>query len=144
MIGVLIVTHGALAEELLSAAGRVAGCPPREMRALALDWTVGLEEARRRICGAIEALDTGSGVLVLTDMYGATPSNAALSCRRPGHVELIAGVNLPMVVRLACTSREEQSLAQVARWLEVKGRRSIRRADAAEGDGGAAGEQEGD
>ena len=143
MIGVLVVTHGALAEELLAAAARVAGCPPRAMRALALDWSVGLEDACRQIGSAIDELDTGAGVLVLTDMFGDTPSNAALASCRAGRIEMISGVNLPMLVRLACTNREHQSLSEVARWLEEKGRSSIRRGGGAEPKRGAAGEEKG-
>jgi len=124
MIGVLIVTHGRLAEELLSAASTIAG-DLVGFRALALDWSEGIESARRRIADAVAELDTGDGVLVLTDMFGDTPSNAALSLRDPGKVEILSGVNLPMVVRLACTSAGGRSLDEMARWLEIKGRRSI-------------------
>ena len=128
MIGVLIVSHGRLAEELLAAAKTIAGDLPR-FRALALDWSVGFEEAKRRIAGAATDLDDGSGVLVLTDMYGDTPSNAAVALYRPGALEVVSGVNLPMVVRLGCTRAATGSdLAEVARWLETKGRRGIRRA----------------
>jgi PTS system mannose-specific IIA component len=127
VIGILIVTHGNLAAELLAAAEKIAGGQPH-FRALSLEWSEGLEESRRRIGAVIEELDDGGGVLVLTDMFGDTPSNAALALRRPGRVELISGVNLPMVVRLACSRTTDLSLDDLARWLEVKGRRSIRRA----------------
>jgi PTS system mannose-specific IIA component len=124
VIGVLIVTHGRLAEELLSAASTIAG-ELSGFRALALDWSEGIESARRRIAIAIEELDGGDGVLILTDMFGDTPSNAALALREPGRVEILSGVNLPMVVRLACTSSSGRSLEETAHWLEIKGRRSI-------------------
>jgi PTS system mannose-specific IIA component len=131
MIGVLIVTHGPLAAELLRAAEKIAGEQPH-FRALALEWSEGLEESRRRIGDEIAALDAGHGVLVLTDMFGDTPSNAALGLFEPGKVEMLSGVNLPMVVRLACSRTSRRPLAELARWLEVKGRRSIRRAAAVE------------
>ena len=132
MIGVLIVSHGQMAAELLAAAQTIAGELPR-FRALALDWSVGFEEARQRIAASAAEIDDGSGVLVLTDMFGDTPSNAAVSLHRPGVVEVVSGVNLPMVVRLGCTRAAVGSdLAEVARWLELKGRRSIRRASSAE------------
>jgi PTS system mannose-specific IIA component len=67
-------------------------------------------------------------VLILTDMFGDTPSNAALTFVRPGKVEVVTGVNLPMVVRLGCLRNQAMSLEELARWLEVKGRRSICRA----------------
>ncbi len=141
MIGVLIVSHGRLAEELLSAAQMIAGELPR-FRALALDWSVGFEEAKRRISGAATELDDGSGVLVLTDMFGDTPSNAAVALFRPGALEVVSGVNLPMVVRLGCTRAAASSdLSEVARWLETKGRRGIRRA--AEGTAGGEADRNG-
>ena len=127
MIGVLIVTHGRLAEELLAAAGKISG-PLPHFHALALDWGEDLDAARERIRAEVAALDTGDGVLVLSDMFGDTPTNAALACSEEGRCELVSGVNLPMVVRLACTKQAGMPLAEVARWLEIKGRRSIRRA----------------
>jgi PTS system mannose-specific IIA component len=127
MIGVLIVTHGGLATELLAAARVIAGELPN-FRALSLDWSEGLEQARARIARNVAELDRGDGVLLLTDMYGDTPSNAALSLRTEGRVEVVSGVNLPMVVRLGCSRSSAAPIGEVARWLEVKGRRSIARA----------------
>jgi PTS system mannose-specific IIA component len=125
MIGVLIVTHGGLASELLSAAEMITG-GLNGFEALSLRWTEGFDEARTQIAGAIERLDQGAGVVVLTDMFGDTPTNAALSLARPGFAEVITGVNLPMVVRLGCLATQEMKLAELARWLQAKGRRSIR------------------
>ena len=127
MIGVLIVTHGGLATELLAAARVIAGELPN-FRALSLDWSEGLEQARERIALELAQIDSGDGVLLLTDMYGDTPSNAALSLRAEGRVEVVSGVNLPMVVRLGCSRSSAAPIGEVARWLEVKGRRSIARA----------------
>jgi len=124
MIGVLVVTHGRLSEELLAAAGVIAG-DLEGFRSLALDWSEGIEGARRKIADAVDEMDQGDGVLILTDMYGDTPSNAALSLKDGRSVEIVSGVNLPMVVRLACSSAGGRSLAETARWLEIKGRRSI-------------------
>lgn len=138
MIGVLIVTHGALADELLSAARTIAGELPN-FRALSLDWKVGLEEAKGRIADAVTGLDTGAGVLVLTDMYGDTPSNAAFSLARAGRVEVVTGVNLPMAVRLGCTQTEHLDLHELARAIELRGRRSICRAEAVRPDPGGDG-----
>jgi PTS system mannose-specific IIA component len=127
VIGVLIVTHGGLANELLAAARVIAGDLPN-FRALSLDWSEGLEQARTRISAELSALETGEGVLILTDMFGDTPSNAALSLRDDGRIEVISGVNLPMVVRLGCSRASAAPVGEVARWLEIKGRRSIARA----------------
>jgi PTS system mannose-specific IIA component len=126
MIGALIVTHGGLARELLAAAetinGGLAG-----FEALSLSWTEGFEEARRRIAESLERLDTGDGVLILTDMHGDTPSNAARTFARPGRVEVVTGVNLPMVVRLGCANAQAMRVGVLARWLQAKGRRAIHR-----------------
>lgn len=127
MSAVLIVTHGRIAHELLAAAEIIAGRLPT-FRALSLDWNEGLESARARIAAEIAALDDGSGVLVLTDMYGSTPTNAALAEAVPGRVEILSGVNLPMVLRLGCASSPPSSVEETARWLEIKARRSISRA----------------
>lgn len=127
MISVLIVTQGGLANELLAAAETIAG-PLPHFRALALDWSDGLELARSRISDEIARLDDGSGVLVLTDMYGSTPTNAALAEAKAGRVEILAGANLPMVLRLGCSSAPPGTLEETARWLEIKARRSISRA----------------
>jgi PTS system mannose-specific IIA component len=131
VIGVLVVTHGRLAAELVSAAETIAGAQPN-LRALALDWREGLDVARGRIASEIATLPSDEGVLILTDMFGDTPTNAALGFVAPGRVEVISGVNLPMVVRLACVGGSRGSLAETARWLEVKARRAIRRASSVE------------
>ncbi|MEZ5313067.1 MAG: PTS sugar transporter subunit IIA [Thermoanaerobaculia bacterium] len=127
MIHVLLVTHGGLAEELLAAARTISGELPG-FRALTLDWKDGLEAARQRIAGEIAALPAGAEIIILTDMYGSTPTNAALDLAEAGRIEVISGVNLPMVVRLACSSAPGMPVTDVARWLEIKGRRSISRA----------------
>ena len=126
MTGVLIVAQGRLAQELLAAAETIAGSLPR-FRALSLDWSEGLERARQRIASEIAALDDGSGVLVLTDVFGSTPTNAAMAEAVPGKVEVVSGVNLPMVLRLGCSATPPVPLEETARWLEIKARRSISR-----------------
>ena len=124
MIGKLILTHGGLARELLSAAqtisGRLSG-----FEAISLDWNDGLEEAKAQISAAIDRLDEGQGVLILTDMYGGTPCNVATVFQQPGKVEILTGVNLPMVLRLACQSIEDGNLSDVAHWLQVKAQGSL-------------------
>ncbi len=124
MTPVLVVTHGRMAQELLAAAETIAGVRP-DIRALSLDWEEGSDAARARIAEAVAELDRGEGVLILTDMYGSTPSNAAIALAVPGRVEVVTGVNLPMVVRMSCSSVLPATLVETARWLEEKGRRSI-------------------
>lgn len=143
MIRVLVVTHGRLAEELLAAAERISG-PLKNFRALPLEWSEGLDASRERIRAAIREMDDGDGVLLLTDMFGDTPSNAAVGCCEENHVELVSGVNLPMMVRLACTGGGKGTLSEVARWLEIKGRQSIRRVAADAGKARSTGERCGD
>ena len=127
MIGKLILTHGGLARELLAAAqvisGRLAG-----FEALSLDWNDTFEEAKAKVRAALSRLDDGQGVLILTDMYGGTPSNVAVSFLQHDRVEVLTGVNLPMVLRLACQqseAAEPQTLEAMARWLQGKGQRSL-------------------
>lgn len=124
MIGKLILTHGGLAREFLSAAQVISG-RMNGFEALALDWNDTFDEARAKVRAAIERLDEGQGVLILTDMYGGTPSNVAVTFLEAGKVEVLTGVNLPMVLRLACQAEEPQTLGDLARWLQSKGQRSL-------------------
>ena len=124
MIGKLILSHGTLARELLSAARTISGELPN-FDALSLDWSDGFEEARAKVKAAIDRLDEGQGVLVLVDMFGGTPCNVAMTFLEPGKVEILTGVNLPMVVRLTCPGVEEQGLESLGRWLQGKTQRSV-------------------
>ena len=99
MIGLVLVTHGGLATEFVTAMEHVVG-PQRDVRAIAIGPDDDMESRRGDIAAAIEEVDTGRGVVVLTDLFGGTPSNMAISLMRPGHVEVIAGINLPMLIRL--------------------------------------------
>jgi len=126
MIGTLILTHGGLARELLAAAREIAG-ELDQFEAVSLEWGDGPDEARVKLRAAIERVDSGDGVLILADTYGGTPCNVALSVLDPGRVEVVSGVNLPMVMRLACQgNRKQTDPAEAARWLQAKGRDSIR------------------
>jgi mannose PTS system EIIA component len=125
MIGTLILTHGGLAKELLAAANVISGALSG-FEALSLDWSDGFDEARSKVAAALVRLDQGQGVLILTDMYGGTPCNIAMTFFQPGKVEVLTGVNLPMVLRLACqTGAERASVSDVAHWLQDKGQRSV-------------------
>jgi PTS system mannose-specific IIA component len=125
MIGKLILTHGGLARELLQAASVISG-RLNGFEALSLDWTDGFDEARTKVAAALGRLDQGQGVLILTDMYGGTPCNIAMTFYQTGKVEVLTGVNLPMVLRLACqTGVEETGVSEMARWLQSKGQSSV-------------------
>ena len=125
MIGKLILTHGGLARELLAAANVISG-QLTGFEALSLDWTDGFDDARAKVAAVLEQLDQGQGVLILTDMYGGTPCNIAMTFYQAGKREVLSGVNLPMVLRLACQADgEEGTVSDLARRLQIKGQKSV-------------------
>jgi len=123
MIGVVVVTHGQLATELVNAAETIVGDQPK-FAAVSIGWHDAVELAREEIAQAIARVDSGSGVIVLTDMFGGTPSNLAITFLAEGRVELITGVNLPMLLKLAGT-REVADLRELARRIREDGRTGI-------------------
>jgi PTS system mannose-specific IIA component len=116
MIGILLVSHGAFGESLIHCASHVLGKRPLYVRQLGVTVHDDPEEILPTAEDLIRFLDQGQGVLVMTDIYGATPSNIATKLLKPGRVEGIAGVNLPMLIR-ALTYREEPLEAVVAKAL---------------------------
>ena len=123
MIGILLVTHGGLAVELVRAAGEIAG-ETDAIAAVGLDWNEPGEAVRARIETAISEVERGAGVLILTDMFGGTPSNLALPFLKQDRVEIVTGVNLPMLLRSLATRREEP-LGALAHAVRERGRKSI-------------------
>lgn len=99
MIGLVLVTHGRLAEEFVVAMEHVVG-PQERIASVCIGPDDDMEARRADIAKAIKTVDKGRGVIVLTDLFGGTPSNLAISLMRAGHVEVIAGINLPMLIRL--------------------------------------------
>ena len=99
MIGLVLVTHGRLATEFVTAMEHVVG-PQRAIAPICIGPDDDMESRRADIANAIAEVDSGRGVIVLTDLFGGTPSNLAISLMRPGKVEVIAGINLPMLIRL--------------------------------------------
>jgi mannose PTS system EIIA component len=124
MIGVVVVSHGRLADELVAAAEHVLG-RQAQMRAVAIGPNDDMEARRADILDAVRSVDDGSGVVILTDMFGGTPSNLAISVIHQGPIEVIAGVNLPMLVKLG-EIRERVGLAEAALAAQDAGRRYIR------------------
>lgn len=112
MIGLVIVTHGNLAIELRRAAEHVVG-PQDHMDTVCIGADDDMERRRDDIRAAVKSVDTGDGVILLTDMFGGTPSNLAISLLKLGEVEVLAGVNLPMLIKLA-EARRTHSLAEAA------------------------------
>jgi PTS system mannose-specific IIA component len=135
MVTTLILTHGGLARELLLAAETIVG-DTSHFRAVTLDWTDSFEEALGKTRDTLAELQPGAQVLILTDMYGGTPYNVAMSLAESGRIEVVTGVNLPMVVRLACPGSNETGVSELARWIQDKARASI--CLAGEGNGSAA------
>jgi len=123
-VGVVVVTHGVLATELLNAAETIVGDLPR-FAAVSIGWHDDVGLATEAMGRAIARVNTGHGVLLLTDMFGGTPSNLAMTFLEPGKVDVITGVNLPMLIKLA-RAREEQDLSALARLVCEDGRASIR------------------
>ena len=100
MIGIVLVTHGNLADEFLSAMQHVVG-PQSQIETACIGPNDDMNERREDILNKVNAVDTGDGVIVLTDMFGGTPSNLAISIMDRANVEVIAGINLPMLVKLS-------------------------------------------
>ncbi len=123
MIGVVLVTHGRLAQEFIAALEHVVG-PQRNMAAVCIGPDDDMEQRRREIVESVAAVDGGQGVVLLTDMFGGTPSNLAISVLDQGRVEVVAGVNLPMLIKLA-SLRGEQPLATVITEAQRAGRKYI-------------------
>ncbi len=124
MIGVLIVTHGRLAEELRDAALTIQPEIARIV-AVALEWNQTGEDARERIARGLKEADGGHGAVILTDMFGGTPTNLTLSFLEKNHVEIVTGVNLPMVLKCAALQDSGKSVVEVAHVAKDRGQRSI-------------------
>ncbi len=122
-IGVVIVTHYRLGDEFLQALRLIVPEAP-EFRAVSIEPTQSVDEMRSRISAALDAADQGEGVLVLTDMFGGTPSNISLSFLDEHQVEVVTGLNLPMLIKLA-TLRETKSLEELAAFIKQYGQRNI-------------------
>jgi len=123
MIGGVIVTHGQLANELLSAAEMIVG-EINHVTAVSIGWHDDVEVAREEIERAVRRVDVGAGVLLLTDMFGGTPTNIAASYLGDAQVEVVTGVNLPMVIKLAAQEKEE-TLPELARRVRDEGQQQI-------------------
>ena len=124
MIGVVVVTHCRLAEELICAAQLVVGEELKQFLAVSVEPKDGSEAIREKILTVIRKVDSGNGVLILTDMYGGTPSNISLSFLEDKKIEVITGVNLPMLLKLA-TSQDPLALDELAAFITDYGQRNI-------------------
>lgn len=123
MIGMVLVTHGRLAEEFRAALEHVVG-PQEQCAAVSIGPDDDMEERRNDIVEAVHAVDSGSGTVILTDMFGGTPSNLAISIMEGRNLEVIAGVNLPMLVKLARV-RGDKDMRESVREAQDAGRKYI-------------------
>ncbi len=123
MIGLVLVTHGRLAEEFVAALEHVVG-PQTDIRAICIGPDDDMEQRRQDILDGARAVDSGEGVAVLTDMFGGTPSNLAISIMDKARVEVVAGLNLPMLIKLASV-RETESLDDAVAAAQEAGKKYI-------------------
>jgi mannose PTS system EIIA component len=124
VIGVVVVTHGQLATELVNAAEMIVGDLPR-FTAVSIGWHDDVNDAREDIAQAIERVQGDEGVLLLTDMFGGTPSNLGMTFLQTDRLEVITGVNLPMLIKLAGLRHKPASLLAVAKEMREHGRNAI-------------------
>lgn len=129
MVGVVLAAHGRLAEELLQTTVFIVGEMP-QVEALTIDPSRHIKEIQADIKKAIKKVDSGQGVLVLTDMFGGTPANMTLSFLEENRVEVITGMNLPMLIKLSQCRDKGQGLEEVALAVVSYGRKSINQATA--------------
>jgi PTS system mannose-specific IIA component len=127
-IGGVVVSHGQVANELLAAAETVVG-NLSHITAVSIGWHDDVELAKDEILRAIKKVSSGSGVLLLTDMFGGTPTNISAMFIKENEVEIVTGVNLPMVIKLA-SQNKEMSLTEMAKEVEEQGKQSIYRTGA--------------
>ena len=129
MVGVLIVTHGQLSQELVTSAEMIVGEVSPHIVAVSIGWHDDVNEIHSEMEKAIRGADQGEGVLILTDMFGGTPSNIAFSFLEKNKVEIVTGVNLPMVIKLA-SQKEVKDLHSFAESICEQGRKNITLASA--------------
>jgi PTS system mannose-specific IIA component len=123
MIGVIITTHGSLGNELIKAAELIKG-KLEGVSSVSVDQKKAMEEIKKEMNSSIKKLDSGQGVLILTDLFGGTPSNLSLSFLKEGKLEVVTGVNLPMMLKLY-DKRQEMNLKEFAFYIKDYGRKNI-------------------
>ncbi len=123
MVGVILVTHPHLGEEFIRSAELICGKLPNVVT-VSIDTGKGVEQLRKEIAEAIKQVDTGEGVLILTDMFGGTPSNMSLAFLREDRVEVLTGLNLPMLIKIS-NCREGRTLKELAKMVKEAGQRHI-------------------
>ncbi|MEJ2170260.1 MAG: PTS sugar transporter subunit IIA [Desulfobacterales bacterium] len=125
MIGIVIVTHGQLGEALIGAAEFIVGRRPAAIESISIDLSENAEKLRAKIVQGIKNVQGREGVLILTDMFGGTPSNLSYSFLEEGRIEVLSGVNLPILIQAVNQRDKNIELGQLAADLEVFGKKSI-------------------
>jgi PTS system mannose-specific IIA component len=123
MVGLVLITHPNLGEEFIRSAEMICGKLPF-LTSISIDTRRGVEELREEIARAIKTVDSGKGVLILTDMFGGTPSNMSLAFLSEGRVEVVTGLNLPMLIKIS-NCREGRTLQELAKTVKDAGQRNI-------------------
>ncbi|MBE9545234.1 MAG: PTS fructose transporter subunit IIA [Proteobacteria bacterium] len=124
MIGIVIVTHSQLGDALIGAAEFIIGSRPGSIESVSIDLSENAEKLREKINRGIKKVMGQEGVIILTDMFGGTPSNLSYSFLEEGHIEVLSGVNLPILIQ-AVNTRKKMELNQLAANLEAFGKKSI-------------------
>jgi PTS system mannose-specific IIA component len=124
MIGIVVVTHSQLGEALIEAAEFIVGSRPEGVVSVSIDLNQNVDKLREKVAAGIKKAGREEGILILTDMFGGTPSNISYSFLEEGRVEVLSGVNLPILVQ-ALNSRAKMGLSELAASLETFGRKSI-------------------
>ena len=125
MIGIVIVTHSQLGDALIGAAEFIIGSRPEAMEPVSIDLSENADKLRSKIARGIKKVEGQEGILILTDMFGGTPSNLSYSFLEEGHIEVLSGVNLPILIQAASLRDKNMKLDELAAQLEVFGKKSI-------------------
>jgi PTS system mannose-specific IIA component len=125
MIGIVIVTHSQLGDALIGTAEFIIGSRPEAMESVSIDLSENADKLRSKIARGIKKVEGQEGILILTDMFGGTPSNLSYSFLEEGHIEVLSGVNLPVLIQAASLRDKNMKLDELAAKLEVFGKKSI-------------------
>lgn len=125
MIGIVIVTHGQLGLALADTAQLILGAPPDSVISVSIDLNEPVEKLNEKIQAAIKSVDSNKGILLLTDMFGGTPSNLSYSFLDEGRIEVISGVNLPVLLKAINIRKKDMDLNQMAKTIENYGKKSV-------------------
>jgi len=124
MIGILIVTHGDMADEIVNVCFKIIGTRDK-IDSCSIQWDDDPNESTRRIEKKLKKLDSGKGVIVLTDMFGGTPTNIMISLSKKFNIEILTGVNLPMLIKASTIMGNEEDLAEFAEKIKTQGQKNI-------------------